>query len=42
MVQGHQIYIIFPSESSVKPVVLRDVSAIGVYLKKYTQINATG
>jgi hypothetical protein len=42
MVQGHQIYRDFPFESSVKPVALQDVSIIGMYLKNYTQRNATG
>jgi hypothetical protein len=37
---GH--FTCFPFESLVKPVPLQDVSAIGVYLKKYTQRNAPG
>ena len=40
IVQGHQIYGNSPFESLAEPVALCDVSAIGVYLKKYTQRKA--
>ena len=42
MVWGHQIYGNFPSESLAKLVQLRDVSGIGVYLKKYMQRDGEG
>jgi hypothetical protein len=42
MAQKHQIYERLPLEYSVKPVALRVVSAIGVFLTKYTPKDATG
>ena len=42
MAQKHQIYEKLPLEYSVKPVALRVVSAIGVFLTKYIPKDATG
>jgi hypothetical protein len=42
MPQKHQIYKKLPLENSVKPVAIRVVSAIVVFLTKYTPKDATG
>jgi hypothetical protein len=42
MAQKNQIYEKLPLEYSIKPVVLRVLSAIGVFLTKYTPKDAIG